>query len=73
MLTKNYKLPDNRNGPIKFKEDNIYRLKLTIFCLLFAMNAALPCACLAETYYVDAVNGFDSNPGTSDDPWQTGG
>jgi len=51
--------------------DNVYRLKLLIFCLMVAVNAALPSACLAETYYLDAVSGNDSNPGTSNEPWKT--
>ncbi len=40
-------------------------LALTIACLF------LPQATQAATYYLDAVNGLDANPGTSDQPWQT--
>jgi hypothetical protein len=35
-------------------------------CILFAAGVAK-----AATYYLDAVNGDDSNPGTSEAPWQT--
>ena len=49
----------------------MYRLKLLIFCLLIAINAALPSAGLAATYYVDATSGNDSNIGTESQPWKT--
>ncbi|MHC4463877.1 MAG: hypothetical protein ACYS30_20955, partial [Planctomycetota bacterium] len=46
---------------------------LFIFCLLCAINAALPSAALAETYYLDAINGDDSSPGDINEPWRTFG
>ena len=33
------------------------------------LNFAIPV--FSQTYYLDAVNGNDSNPGTSDQPWQS--
>jgi len=44
-------------------------LHLLLGGLLFI--AALGDTAIAATYYVDAVNGSDSNPGTSGQPWQT--
>ena len=57
---------------------------LFILCLVFAINAALPSAGLAATYYVadpkgadgiagtlDDVDSSDSYPGTSEQPWAT--
>jgi len=47
---------------------------LFIFCLLitslFYLTAPISTAC-AATYYLDAVNGDDGNPGTSSQPWKT--
>jgi len=46
----------------------------SIFCLLIAslfyLTAATKTA-TAATYYLDAVNGNDSNPGSSTQPWKT--
>ncbi len=41
-------------------------LSLVIICLIL-----LPQIAQAAEYYLDAVNGNDANPGTSDAPWQT--
>ncbi|MHC4538077.1 MAG: right-handed parallel beta-helix repeat-containing protein, partial [Planctomycetota bacterium] len=46
-------------------------LKMFFFCLIFAISAALPSTGLAATYYLDAANGNDSNPGTGNEPWKT--
>jgi len=46
-------------------------LKIFILCLIFAINVCLPSTSLATDYYVDAVNGDDSNPGTTESPWKT--
>ena len=46
-------------------------LKIFFFCTIFAINAALPATGLSAIYYLDAVNGNDSNPGTSEQPWAT--
>jgi len=37
----------------------------------FVLLILFPAVCLGATYYLDAVNGDDSNPGTSDLPWKT--
>jgi len=45
-----------------------------IFCLLIASvicHAGLTDTATAATYYLDADNGNDSNPGTSELPWKT--
>jgi len=48
-----------------------------VFLILFLLLATLICqagltnTADAATYYLDAVNGDDSNPGTSNQPWQT--
>jgi hypothetical protein len=44
-----------------------------VFCLLFfgAIFLILNNAAISATYYLDAINGSDSNPGTSDQPWKT--
>ena len=47
------------------------RLNFFSFCLCLAISAALPRPGLAATYYIDAVRGDDSNPGTSAAPWRT--
>ena len=52
-----------------------YRLSRTpfLFCLLTIslFSLAATTTATAETYYLDAVNGDDTNPGTSELPWQT--
>ena len=47
------------------------RSKMFIFCLVFAINAVLPRAGLAATYYVDPSVGSMSNDGSYDNPWST--
>lgn len=49
---------------------SIFPLILSIFFSL-AICFAIPCIANATTYYLDAVNGDDSNPGTADEPWKT--
>jgi len=51
------------------------KLKIIVIFLLSTLMLMLlvlaqPCA-LAATYYLDAVNGDDDDPGTSGEPWQT--
>jgi len=41
------------------------------FVLLFFIFLAFPVAAWSHSYYVDAVNGDDSNPGTIVSPWQS--
>lgn len=64
----------------KFRAELLYRqghsdcLGLLVFCLLvctFFYLAAASSPVNATTYYLDAVNGNDSNPGTSTLPWKT--
>jgi hypothetical protein len=47
--------------------------RLFTFYLLFValLYFILPQAAQAATYYLDAVNGLDTNPGTSEQPWKT--
>jgi hypothetical protein len=51
----------------------MHRAKLSIFCVVVAVCVAVPGAGLAATtYYVDAVNGNDTNAGTtSNTPWRS--
>jgi len=56
---------------ISRRSDNVRWLKSIIFCLILTINVCLPSVVLAESYYVDAVNGDDSNPGTEAQPWKT--
>jgi hypothetical protein len=44
----------------------VYRLCAAVICITSAFNTAN-----AATYYLDAVNGSDINPGTSTQPWKT--
>jgi len=49
-------------------------MNLPKFIILWTVSAFivyLPNTVLGETYYLDAVNGNDGNPGTSDQPWKT--
>jgi len=55
-----------------FRSDDMLRLKLSIFCLVFVINTALPSTGLAATYYVDA-QGTSGGSGTSDDPYHRQG
>jgi hypothetical protein len=54
-----------------FRSGSVHRLKIVVFCFLFALNATLPSIVVAASYYVDPINGNDSNPGTSPAPWKT--
>ncbi len=42
------------------------KLLIVVTVMLFSAQIALP-----ATYYLDAINGNDSNPGTSEAPWKT--
>jgi hypothetical protein len=50
------------------RKHGAHQLKLITFCLLFAITY-LPSIGLAATYYLDPVNGDNSNPGTEAEPW----
>ena len=58
---------------VKTAQNPLYLHRLIVFCVLTsaAICVAMPATAGAATYYLDAVNGSDSNPGTSDEPWQT--
>ena len=48
----------------------MYSNRILAFTLMaLILNLAIPA--FAQTYYLDAVNGDDSNPGTSNQPWRT--
>jgi len=44
---------------------------VVILTLLFLFPIILQGISFAETYYVDAINGNDADPGTSEQPWKT--
>lgn len=70
---ENIKFIEKTKNPMLITDrDNVRRLKLYIFCILFAINAALPNTCLAATYYLDAINGNDTlGNGSTASPWKT--
>jgi len=55
--------------PASNRERCLCRTLSICFLLITATTATNRAA--GATYYVDAVNGDDSNPGTSEEPWQT--
>lgn len=44
---------------------------ILILTMTFVLFGLLQAACLGATYYVDALNGNNSNPGTESRPWNT--
>ncbi len=52
-------------------KNTIHNTQYAILITLILTWLILPPTAQAATYYLDAVNGDDANPGTSEAPWQT--